>query len=129
MQRAYTLMRKMDRTIAALREEFVSSSAGKTPQYLRFHALFKKEFTSFLESLGCTSVKIQKPNHFDVSGFFLSPRGEIWYFCLGDIRWWKGNILIRTAESFSDYEGGRNQYAPLDSSEGLRREIVRAIGN
>ena len=103
----------MKKALKATQQEF-ESSTGKTPEYLAWHRLFKKEFTEFLTNfLGCTKVEISKPNHFDMSGFFQRPSGQIWYFRIGDIRWSKDKMLLRTAESFSDFTGGTNQYVSL----------------
>lgn len=101
----------MLRSLKMTAEDFVSS-CGRTPQYLKWHRLFKREFTHELESRGCTDIQIGEPNHFDMSGFF-TYRGRILYFSIGDLRWDKGRMLIRTARSYTDYTGGQNYFVSL----------------
>ena len=89
------------------------SSSTRTPQYLEFHRVFKREFTQLLHPY-ISAIEISKPNHFGVSGFFELPDKRIFYFSIGDLRWCKNSMLIRTATSFKDYTGGRNNDIPLD---------------
>lgn len=96
--------------------EFESSS-GRTPEYLEWHRLFKREFTKFLKDEGITEISIGKPNHFDMYGFFTDQRGQPWYFSVGDIRWSKDNMMVRTARDYKDFTGGRNQYVSLANVE------------
>jgi|GEM_PF-2080612 len=92
--------------------DFESSSA-RTPQYLEFHRIFKKEFTVILKPY-TEEMLIHKPNHFDISGFFKLKDGEIYYFSIGDLRWDKGVMLIRTAENYKDYTGGSNNFIAVN---------------
>ena len=102
----------MIKALQATQKHF-ESSTGKTPEYLAWHRLFKKEFTQFLTNLGCPKIEIGKPIHFDMSGFFQMNSGQIWYFRIEDVRWSKETMLIRTATSFTDYTGGYNQSVSL----------------
>ena len=105
----------MKAALAATRQEFESSSS-RTPEYLAWHRLFKREFTKFLSSKGMTGIEIGNPNHFDLSGFFKDgAKDQIWYFRIEDIRWSKQSMLIRTAQHYKDFTGGPNQYIPLDA--------------
>ena len=88
------------------------SSSGRTSQYLKWHRMFKREFTHELKSRGCTDVQISKPNHFDMSGFF-TYKEHIAYFSVSDLRWSKDKILLRRANSYEDYTGGHNCYVSL----------------
>jgi hypothetical protein len=107
----------MKAAIKATKGHFESSSF-RTPEYLAWHRTFKRAFTKFLESRGMTGIEISKPNHFDLSGFFKDGgHDQIWYFRIEDIRWSKDRMLIRTAQHYKDYTGGRNQYVPLDGSD------------
>lgn len=107
----------MKKAIQATQAEFESSSA-RTPEYLAWHRLFKREFTKFLESKGMTGIDISKPNHFDMSGFFKDgSKDQIWYFSISDLRGFKETMLIRTAAHYKDYTGGMNQYAALNGDE------------
>ncbi len=105
----------MKQSLKLHNEEFYSAS-NKTPQYLEFHRTFKKEFTKALKDIGCEEIKIGKPNHFDVSGFFRDPNRQIWYFRLEDLRWSKEQLLIRKAAHYEDYTGGRNEYVPFNKN-------------
>ncbi len=102
----------MKKALAMTQNEF-ESSCSRTPEYLVWHRLFKREFTKFLTEHGIPTVQISKPNHFDMSGFFQTSTGQIWYFSISDLRGFKNNMLIRTATSFRDFTGGRNQYISL----------------
>lgn len=103
----------MKKAIAETQKEFESASY-RTPEYLAWHRLFKREFTKFLESRGMTGIEFSKPNHFDMSGFFKDgAKDQIWYFSVGDLRGFKDAMLIRTAKHYKDYTGGMNQYVSL----------------
>lgn len=105
----------MEKALSLLQQEFESSST-RTPQYLAYHKLFKREFTKLLVKIGCSEIRVSKPNHFDITGFFLY-EGQWWYFSLGDLRWGKDQMLIRTATHSRDFTGGLNQYIPMDLQE------------
>lgn len=107
---------KMKKAIYATQQEFASSSM-QTPQYLAWHKLFKREFKKYLHKLGCSDVRISRPNHFDMSGFFVAPNTQIWYFRIEDLRWSKDKMLLRTAKSFDDYHGGTNCFVPMNVYE------------
>jgi hypothetical protein len=118
----------MRKTFVALRQTF-ESSCSKTPQYLAFHRLFKRELTALLTDLGCTNIQISKPNHFDASGFFTAASGQAWYFRLEDLRWSKDKLLVRRVRDYKDYTGGMNQYVnmttdALNFANGLRNLLV-----
>jgi len=101
----------MNKALQSTKQEF-QSSCVKTPEYLSWHRLFKKEFSKFLITLGATTAKIGKPNHFDMSGFF-TINGQDWYFRIEDVRWSKETMLLRTVKSYADYTGWRNHSVPL----------------
>jgi hypothetical protein len=105
----------MIKALEATQAEFESSS-GRTPEYLAWHRLFKREFTKFLTERGATAIKIGKPNHFDMSGFFTMGL-QVWYFSVGDLRGFKDNMLVRTAKHDRDFTGGQNQYVPLNRGD------------
>jgi hypothetical protein len=112
----------MKKALQSTQQEFESSSS-RTPQYLSWHRLFKRAFTKFLESKGATNIVIGKPNHFDMSGFF-TLGNAVWYFSISDLRWSKESMLIRTAEHYKDYTGGRNQYIPLTTEESFTKDFT-----
>jgi len=114
----------------ALREtqkEFYSSS-HRTQQYLDWHELFKREFSKFLTSRGITEIRISKPNHFDMDGFFRAGDGQIWYFSVGDLRWsGKETMLVRRAKSFEDYYGESNCFLNLKDVDAFVEEFERVV--
>ena len=112
MQRVFKSAKGMDKSLFLLKREFVSS-CGTTPEYLQFHRTFKREIKAILKPY-CEKVEIGKPNHFDLTGFIQLKDNRIYYISVGDIRWSKENMLIRTAESFKDYTGGSNNAIGLD---------------
>jgi hypothetical protein len=117
----------MKKAIKATQAEFESSSS-RTPEYLAWHRLFKREFTKFLEARGMTGIDIGKPNHFDMSGFFKDgAKDQIWYFSLSDLRGFKDNLLIRTAKHYKDWTGGMNQYAPLTTEAAFTEAFERIM--
>jgi hypothetical protein len=101
----------MNKAIRATQQHF-ESSCNRTPEYLSWHRLFKREFTKFLTDKGAFCITIGKPNHFDMSGFF-TLGNVIWYFSISDIRWSKEAMLLRTAQHYKDYTGGMNQYVSM----------------
>ena len=106
----------MKRALDLTQTEF-ESSCSKTPEYLAWHRLFKREFSKFLTLRGFYNVEIGRPNHFDMSGFFTAAGGKIWYFSISDLRGSKDSMLVRTAQSYKDYTGGHNRYVPLNQGE------------
>jgi len=112
------------KTLYLLAQDFESSS-GRTPQYLEFHKVFKKEFTAMLKSF-TTELELSKPNHFDVTGFFKMDDGRIYYFSVGDLRWAKDSMLIRTADGFKDYTGGSNGFINLNDA--FEQNLLNYLG-
>lgn len=110
-----------------LTNQYFESSCSRTPQYLAWHRTFKREFGNFLGEMGCADIRFSKPNHFDGSGFFSAPNGKIFYFSVSDLRWFKDKMLIRTAQNYSDFTGGPNQYATLSNEEDFRNQFKRII--
>jgi len=113
-----------DKVIWLLNQEFESSSQ-RTPEYLEAHRTFKREFTKILKPI-CKTILIDKPNHFDIDGFFELNDNRIYWFSIGDLRWDK-IFLIRTAKDFKDYTGGSNNYLTLDNNfiENLLNKLNR----
>ena len=105
----------MNKALQATQKHF-ESSCSKTPEYLAWHRLFKREFSKLLiDFLGCPKVEIGRPNHFDMSGFFQRPSGQLFYFSISDLRWSKETMLVRTANDWEDYTGGTNNFIPLSN--------------
>jgi hypothetical protein len=72
---------------------------------------------------GCSNLVINN-GHFYISGFFTAVSGQIWWFRLEDLRW-SPTFLIRTAESYTDYTGGSNQYVNLDNFVESFKRIIQ----
>lgn len=114
----------MIKTLTALTQTFESSST-LTKQFSSFSRLFKREFKQLLFVFGASKIEISR-GHFGLSGFFQIAE-QIWYFSLGDVRWSKGSMLVRTAESFTDYTGGSNNHVAMDEGfiYNLKRMVVK----
>ena len=110
-----------------LQTQFESSSQ-RTPQYLSFHRIFKQQFIKLLkENFPISRIEISKPNHFDVSGFFELENKNIYYFSIGDLRWNKEHMLIRTAKDFKDYTGGCNNFLNLEDWQRFLIELRSVV--
>jgi len=111
----------MKQSLKLLKAGFESSS-GKTPEFLEFVKVFKKEFTKELQSIGATEI-LFSVGHFYISGFFTIGE-QLWYFSLPDVRGMDYalannpdshmcKLLYRTAENYNDFCGGVNRYAKI----------------
>jgi len=111
----------MKQSLKLLKAGFESSS-GKTPEFLHFARIFKKEFTCELQSIGATDI-VFSVGHFYISGFFTID-GQAYYFSIPDVRGMNYllarnpdssmcQLLYRTAKDYKDYTGGQNRYAKI----------------
>jgi hypothetical protein len=105
--------------------EFSSgSTTGK--DYLIFHRLLVRSIKRSLPR-GAKLVNTIK-GHYFTSGF-IERDGKFIYFSISDVRGfpneWHKNILIRTAESATDYTGGSNGYTTL---AGFADKVADMIG-
>lgn len=116
----------MNDTITIFQTTDFESSSMQTPRYKAWHKLLKKELTKMFKDLGCTDVKISKPNHFDLSGFVTAESGSIYYFSISDFRDRKKTFLFRSANSYKDYSGGMNQW-PRFNAESFSSDIKRML--
>ena len=114
----------MQKLLSETQKSFESSSS-RTPEYMAWHKLFRKEFGKFLKNNGAIDFLLSKPNHFDASGFFTMANNQIYYFRVEDLRWSKDNMLIRTAKNFKDYTGGMNRFVGLKSEEEFVNDFKR----
>lgn len=110
----------MEKTKFLLKQDFISSSV-ETEQFREFYNVFKKEFTELLKPF-ITKIEFSK-GHFEVTGFFKTKKGIIYYFSLGDVRWDKKEMMYRTAQTFTDYTGGANQFVSTDKIETIVSKI------
>lgn len=115
----------MEKTLKSLKQTF-ESSAFFTPQFKKWYLLFRREFTKYLKGLGATNIVFNRM-HFGVFGFFTMPNKQIWYFNIGDVRWNKNEMLIRTAKNYKDYSGGSNQSARVDTFSNFKSDMERII--
>lgn len=113
----------MKKTVKLLEAGF-ESSTGKTPEFLEFVKVFKKEFTNELKTIGAKNI-VFSVGHFYISGFFTTSDDKIYYFSLPDVRgyvhakvtnpdsvWCK--LMYRTAKDYKDYTGGVNRYVNIE---------------
>ncbi len=109
-----------------LNVEFESASY-RTPQYLTFCRVFKKQFSKLLrDNFEVHKIVISKPNHFDAHGFVQLVNGNIFNFFIGDLRWFK-TFTIRSAESFTDYSGGSNNDLNTKDFDSFMAGLKRVI--
>ena len=93
-----------------------------------FHRTFKRQFKKLLiDHFDATEVKIGKPNHFDVTGFF-KISNTIFYFSLGDLRWMT-TFLLRSAKDYDDYTGNTNNYCNIEDDFETFLKTLRSIIN
>lgn len=96
-----------------LYDQDFESSTNDTKQFIQFYRTFKREFTKLVKPF-TDKIEFSK-GHFDLTIFIELKDKRIFYISLGDLRWDKGTILIRTATSFKDYTGGSNDYLTFDN--------------
>ena len=95
--------------------EYFESSCGATKEWNSFYRKSCNFMKKATLDIG-TNLKMLK-GHFYFSGFFTSNKGQVYYFSISDVRYFKEKrILIRTAESYTDYSGGANNYLKLDNN-------------
>lgn len=119
----------MKKALAETQKHF-ESSCGRTPEYLAWHKMFKREFTKYLKSLGMVEIKIGSPNHFDMSGFFKRADGQWFYFSISDLRWSKSDMLFRTAKHEKDFTGGANFFVAMNNGvDGFKPRFESLVKN
>lgn len=95
-------------------------SAPRTgPDFKQFTRELRKELNRQLKQIDCRITKYSV-GHFEVSGF-AEKDGKFVYFNVGDVRYkpnWYADVLIRTAESTTDFRGGMNNRTSLESFGG-----------
>ena len=104
----------MERIVQLIRNGFESSS-GTTPEFKSFARKFKNDLNKELTKINATMTEFTR-GHFYVSGFFRLKCGKCFYFSISDVRFFPDDqMLYRTAESETDYRGGRNQYITMET--------------
>ena len=90
------------------------SSSVATPQWNSFYRKACNFFRKAVAEIGGTKLEMSK-GHFYFIGFFTASSGQVYYFSISDVRYFKEKrILIREAKGYDDYTGGRNCYLELD---------------
>ena len=102
------------------------SSSGKTQEFMEFCKMYKATVEQIARDAGLQLVKWSN-GHFYCSAFFENPvTAKLVYLCCSDVRFfrnsWSNNILIRTAKNDTDYSGGTNNTASLET---LRAAMAR----
>jgi len=104
------------------------SSSVKTPEFKSFFRTFKSEFSKELKSIGATNI-VFSIGHFDLTGFFTSETGQIYYFSLSDVRGMEFmsadriQLMYRTAQHYKDWTGGGNQWVRIETGMADRMSI------
>ena len=92
------------------------SSCGVTNEWKSFYRracnLFKKELFDTVDNIQMSR------GHFYFRGFFTDKVSkQIFYFSISDVRYFPSTgLLIRTATSYKEYTGGRNQMIPINNN-------------
>ena len=110
----------MKKTLQLLKAGFESSSQ-ETQEFNEFFKIFVSEFKHEVKKYYNVKDFHFSKGHFCISGFFKLEDDRIFYFSIPDVRTFDirfrtgafGGLLIRTAESFSDFKGGSNNYLTL----------------
>ena len=114
----------MDNVNKLLKRGF-ESSCSETQQFRGFYNTFKREFKAVVKDR-IKDIKFNK-GHFYLSGFLTTLKGSIFYFSIDDVRWSKGNFLIRTAKHYKDFSGGSNNMMDYRSPD-FEQKVNRFIG-
>jgi hypothetical protein len=91
---------------------------------------FERKYINYLKSMckenGWKLVNVGK-NHYEFSAFLLCEYKYI-YLSISDVRFfnneWYNNILIRTAQSETDYSGGSNHYSTLPTLKFVIQNLI-----
>jgi len=98
-----------------MRKNYSGSDLGSD-----FKEFCRKEFRrlkDILREKGCSDIQLNYGFYY-FSGFFRSNSEQIYYISCSDIRHFGyEKLLIRTAESYTDFSGGQNQYVGIKKQE------------
>lgn len=106
--------------------EGFESSTGPTEEFNAFYKQAQNWFKKFAKANGFTHLEMHK-NHFEFSGFMTSPKGQVWYFNSGDVRFLlMDSLLVRKAKHYRDFCGEVNRFVGYDESfEDLLTRLVK----
>jgi hypothetical protein len=111
--------------IKLLDKEFMSTSY-ETWEFKEFVSAFKKDIKDILKPyIDNYDIEFHK-GHFEISCMVKLNTGQIWYLSIGDVRWDKKQMLVRTAEHFKDWTGGPNGFVTLD--ENFKTNLLNRLG-
>jgi hypothetical protein len=102
------------------------SSTGTTHEWMRFFNMSRSHFRRVLKDIA-TKIEMHR-GHFYFSGFFTRKSdGKIFYFSCDDVRFkvMDSTLLIRTAVSYEDYTGGRNNF--IKFNEDFENNLINFI--
>jgi len=112
-------------TIEQIISQPIQSSSRATPEW---KSMYRKASNAIKKQLSSIADDIQiSRGHFYLSGFFTAKNGQIYYFSIDDVRWGgHNNMLIRTADSYKDYTGGRIMY--IRTNDHFKSDVQSIIG-
>lgn len=103
-----------------LGRQFVNGGGYTTKEYETFQTKYINYLRSLCKENGWTLMKPLK-GHYEFSVFIKDQNDHFVYFAISDVRYWwdqwYNRILIRSAESATDYRGGHNLYTDLPDAE------------
>lgn len=96
----------MEKSLNLFNKPF-ESSCSKTPQFKQFARVFRNDIKRAIPG----KLLSFNTGHFYCSGFFEDNRGQVYYFSISDVRFFREpKILIRKAKHEKDYTGETNHY-------------------
>lgn len=100
------------------------SGSDLSQDFKNFFRKEKNRLTKIFKEKGCTNIQLNYGFYY-FSGFFTSPSGQVYYISCSDVRHFTYNrLLIRTAQSYTDYTGGSNQYVGIKKEELLNFKLT-----
>jgi len=112
-------------TLKSILNKPFESSSMVTPEW---KSAYRKSVNCIKKTLADIAEDIEiSRGHFYFSGFFTAKTtGQVFYFSVSDVRHFPANnMLIRTAQHYKDWTGGRNMYIRIDNH--LRSDVQSII--
>ena len=110
----------MIKTLQHLKKGIIDEGCYTSDDFKKFVRTFRSEFKKEVAKIGGENVVISG-GHYWLSGFF-TLNNQVYYISISDVRHFTvDNILIRTAENYKDFTGGRNHY--LKIKQDMLKEI------
>ena len=107
---------------------YFSTGSYTGEDYRKFESQYRNKLKKIAKENGFQLVSFNR-NHYEFSCFFKNELNKYVYMSISDVRYWKNEwynrILIRTAESDSDFRGGSNRYT---NYENLGQSISKLLG-